>query len=143
MPRLRDGEKVRSQTNVEFSRSKEQLFDRWCPSQKVDKNHDRLRQLILIEESKRCIHSDVRTFIDEQKAETLEEGARLADELWLRHKVNFMEKPRQFHTPPARVPPPSVPRWLGNQRSRQNDGGHPKQNPANNYANRFSSSWSR
>ena len=32
---------------------------------------------------------------------------------------------------------------LQNQRSRQNDGGHPKQNPANNYGNRFSSSWSR
>ena len=32
---------------------------------------------------------------------------------------------------------------LQNQRSRQNDGGHPKQNPAYNYANRFSSSWSR
>ena len=32
---------------------------------------------------------------------------------------------------------------LQNQRSRQNDGGHPKQNPANNYRNRFRSSWSR
>ena len=32
---------------------------------------------------------------------------------------------------------------LQNQRSGQNDRGHPKQNPANNYANRFSSSWSR
>ena len=32
---------------------------------------------------------------------------------------------------------------LQNHRSRQNDGGHPKQNPANNCANRFRSSWSR
>ena len=59
------------------------------------------------------MHSrDVRTLVDGQKAQTLEKGARLADELWLRHKVNFMEKPHQLHTSPARVLPPSVPRWF-------------------------------
>ncbi|RMX55527.1 hypothetical protein pdam_00025837, partial [Pocillopora damicornis] len=66
-----------------FARSKKQLFGRWCHSQR---------------ESKRCIHSDVRTFVDEQKAQTLEKGARLADELWLRHKVNFLEKPHQLQS---------------------------------------------
>ncbi|CAH3155341.1 unnamed protein product, partial [Pocillopora meandrina] len=90
-------EAQRPQTDVEFARSKEQLFDRWCHSQK---------------ESKRCICSDVRTFVNEQKAPTLEEDARLADELWLRHKVNFMEKPHQLQTSPARVLPPSVLRWF-------------------------------
>ena len=63
----------------------------------------------------RCIHSDVRTFVDEQKAQTLEKGARLADELWLRHKVNFMEKPHQLQTSPARVLPLWVPRWFAKQ----------------------------
>ena len=29
-------------TYVESSRSKEQLFDRWCHSQRVDENRDRL-----------------------------------------------------------------------------------------------------
>ena len=91
---------------------KKQLFDRWCHSQSVDESQDRLMTASLIEESKRCIHSDVRTFVNEQKAPTLEEDARLADELWLRHKVNFMEKPHQLHTSPARVLPPSVPRWF-------------------------------
>ena len=66
----------------------------------------------LIEESKRCIYSDVETFVDEPKAKTLEEGPRLADELWLRHKVNLLEKLHQLHASPARVLPPSVPRWL-------------------------------
>ena len=96
--KLRNCEKVSSQTYVEFVRSKEQLFDRWCHSQRVDKNHDtcRLRQLILIEELKRCIHSDVPTFINEHKAEMLEDAARLADEFLLSHKVNFMEKPLSF-----------------------------------------------
>ena len=99
-------------TYVESSRSKEQLFDRWCHSQRVDESHDRLMTAGLIEESKRCIYSDVETFVDEPKAKTLEEGPRLADELWLRHKVNLLEKLHQLHASPARVLPPSVPRWL-------------------------------
>ena len=78
--KLRSFEKLGCQTHVEFARSKEQLFDHWCHSQKVDKDHDKLKQLILIEEFKRCIHGDVRTFINEKKAETLEDAARLADE---------------------------------------------------------------
>ena len=78
--KFRSFEKLGCQTYLEFARSKEQLFDRWCHSQKVDKDHDKLRQLILIGEFERCIHSDVRTFIDEQRAETLEDEARLAEE---------------------------------------------------------------
>jgi len=50
------------QTHVEFARTKEQLFDRWCSSKKIDKDHERLRQLLLVEEFKRCIHSDVNHF---------------------------------------------------------------------------------
>lgn len=134
--KFRNYEKVSSQTYVEFARSKEQLFDRWCHSQKVDKSHDKLRQLVLVEEFKRCIHSDVRTFINEQRAETLEDAARLADEFSLSHKVNFMEKPRQ---PNSRFQPPSVSRWVGSQRSKQNDGAPPKQNPGNHFTNRSSS----
>lgn len=90
-----------NQTYVEFVGTKEQLFDRWCSSQKVDKDHDRLRQVILIEEFKRCIHSDVRTFINEQKAEMLEEASRLADDYSLTHKV-FEEKPSKFSSPRSR-----------------------------------------
>ena len=93
--KFRSFEKLGCQTYVEFARSKKQLFDRWCHSQKVDKDHDKLRQLILIEEFKRCIHSNVRTFMDEQKAETLEDAARLADEFSLSHKVTFVEKPKR------------------------------------------------
>ena len=57
--KFRSFEKSGCQTYVEFARGKEQLFDCWCHSQKVDKDHDKLRQLISIEEFKRCIHSDV------------------------------------------------------------------------------------
>ena len=83
--KFRSFEKLGCQTYVQFSRRKEQFFDRWCHLQKVDEDHHKLRQLILIGEFERCIHSDVRTFIDEQRAETLEDGARLAEEFSLSH----------------------------------------------------------
>ena len=135
--KFRNCEKLSNQTYVEFARSKEQLFDRWCHSQKVDKSHDKLRQLILIEEFKRCIHSDVRTFIDEQKAETLEDAARLADEFSLSHKVTFVDKPlRPSCTSPSQVPSSTSPRWPGNQRRRPSDEWYPKRNPGNTLANR-------
>ena len=82
-----------NQTHVEFARNKEQLFDRWCCSKKIDQNYDKLRQLMLIEEFKRCIQSDVKTFLDEKQVETLEEAARLADDYYLTHKVSFIAKP--------------------------------------------------
>ena len=136
--KFRNSEKVSCETYVEFARSKEQLFDRWCHSRKIGKSRDKLRQLILVEEFKRCIHSDVRTFINEQRA--LEDAARLADEFSLSHKVNFMGKPCQPH---SEIQSLSASRWLGNQRSKQNDGAHPKQNPSNNSTNRSSSTPSR
>ena len=71
-----------------------------------------VRQLVLIEEFKWCIHSGIRTFINDQKAGTLEDAAQLAVEFSLSHEVNFMEKPCQLHTPSGRVLPPSVPGWL-------------------------------
>ena len=46
-------------------------------------------------------HSDVRMFVDEQKAETLEDAARLADKFSLSHKLNSVEKPLQLHNPPV------------------------------------------
>ena len=141
--KFRSFEKLGCQTYVEFARGKEKLFDRWCHSQKVDKDHDKLRQLILIEEFKRCIRSDVRTFIDEQKAETLEDAAWLADEFSLSHKVTFVEKPKRPYPPPGQKPPPMLPRWSGNQRSHQNEDLRRKQNPGNNSAKRSNFSWSR
>ncbi|XP_070552082.1 uncharacterized protein [Ptychodera flava] len=93
--KFRDCEKVKDQTYVEFARTKEQLFDRWCSSEKVSQNYDKLRQLVLIEEFKRCIRSDIKTFINEQKAGTLEVAARLADDYSLTHKSSFLSKPSQ------------------------------------------------
>ena len=52
----------------------------------------------MIEEFKRCIHSDIRSFINEQKGETLDAAARLADDYSLTHKVCFEHKPNQSFT---------------------------------------------
>ena len=72
---------------MEFATSKEQLFDRWCCSKKIDQNYDKLRQLVLVEEFKRCI-------------QTLEEAARLADDYYLTHKVSFIAKPKPTSSHP-------------------------------------------
>ena len=41
--RFRNCQKESNQTYVEFARKKEQLFDRWCNSKKVNQNHENLR----------------------------------------------------------------------------------------------------
>ena len=61
--KFRDCRKEPNQTHVEFARTKEQLFDRWCSSKKVGSDHEKLRQLMLVEEFKWCINSDVRAFL--------------------------------------------------------------------------------
>ena len=74
-----------NQTFVEFARVKEQLFDRWCHSKKVNMDFEKLRQLILIEEFKRRIPFHMKTFIDEKQVENLQQAADLADEYFLTH----------------------------------------------------------
>ena len=98
--KFRNCTKDSNQTHVEFARSKEQLFDRWCCSKKIDQNYDKLRQLMLVEEFKRCIQSDVKTFLDEKQVETLKEAARLADDYYLTHKVSFIAKPKPTSSHP-------------------------------------------
>ena len=88
--RFRNCQKESNQTYVEFARKKEQLFDRWCNSKRVNQNHEHLRELMLIEGFKRCIHYDIRTFLDDQKADTLENASPLADDYALTHKSSFV-----------------------------------------------------
>ena len=87
--KFRDCRKEPNQTHVEFARTKEQLFDRRCSSKKVGSDHEKLRQLMLVEEFKWCINSDVRAFLNEKEVENLDVAARLADDYSLTHKVFF------------------------------------------------------
>ena len=90
--KFRNCRKENDQTHVEFARTKEQLFDRWCSSKKIGSDYPKLRQLMLVEEFKRCINSDVKSFLDEKEVETLEKAARLADDYTLTHKVFFLAR---------------------------------------------------
>lgn len=89
--RFRHYSKLSVQTYVEFVREKEILFDRWCASQKAE-SKEQIRQLILVEELKKCLPAVLSTYISEQKADTLYKAATLADDFVLTHKVTFKEK---------------------------------------------------
>ena len=65
--KFRNSKKQPNETCVEFARTKEQLFDQWLSSKEVNNDFGQLRQVILIEEFKRCVHSDVETHLDESK----------------------------------------------------------------------------
>ena len=110
--KFRDCRKEHDQTHVEFARTKEQLFDRWCSSKKVGSDHAKLRQLMLVEEFKRCINSDVKAFLNETEVENLETAARLADDYALTHKASFVNKPypRKPYNPQSKqITPQSKP----------------------------------
>ena len=94
---FRNFRKEHDQSHVEFARTKEQLFDRWCSSKNVKSDHKKLRQLMLVEEFKRCIQSDVKAFLDEKEEETLDLAARVTDNHYLTHKASFVNTP--FKTP--------------------------------------------
>ena len=42
-------------------------FDRWCNYREVGTDSQKLRQVILIDEFKRCVRDDIKTYLDEQK----------------------------------------------------------------------------
>ena len=97
--KFRNCKKGNEKTHVEFARTKEQLFDRWCSSKKIGSDHEKLRQLMLVEEFKRCINSDIKSFLDEKQVETLEAAGRLADDYALTHKISFINKSNPSRRP--------------------------------------------
>ena len=116
---------------MEFARTKEQLFDRWCSSKKVGSDHAKLRQLMLVEEFKRCINSDVKAFLDEKELETLDLTARLADDYSLTHKASFVNKPfpRKPFNPQSKFTPQLRP--FSSQSKPYSPQSGPKFNPSN------------
>ena len=90
--KFRSTTKQESQTYVEFAREKETLFNRWCTSKEIN-NLEQLRQLLLVEEFKKCLPNEVKTYLDEKKVETLSQAAVLADDYILTHKSISNPKP--------------------------------------------------
>ena len=60
---FRNCRKQNDQMHVEFVRTKEQLFDRWCSSKKIDSDYPKLRQLMLVEEFKSYINFYVKPLL--------------------------------------------------------------------------------
>ena len=54
---------------------------------------------MLVEEFKRCINSDIKSFLVEKQVETLEAAARLADDYALTLKVSFLNKSNPSRRP--------------------------------------------
>lgn len=67
------------------------MFEHWCKSYDV-KDLDDLKNLILLEQFKRCVHERVATYLNKYRGLTLEKAAVLADEFTLTHKSTFPSK---------------------------------------------------
>ena len=97
---------------------------------------------MLVEEFKRCIHSDVKSFLDEKEVETLEKAAHLADDYTSTHKVSFVSKAnlrKPFYLSSGHKPSPSLPSGNSNQKAPkpkppgENKGHNPLSQPICNY----------
>ncbi|KAJ8039331.1 hypothetical protein HOLleu_17010 [Holothuria leucospilota] len=88
--KFRKYRKADTQTYVEFAYQKERHFDRWCASKKVS-TFDALRQLMLVEEFKRCVNDDIKTHLEENKADKLSEVANLADQPSMHLPINLVK----------------------------------------------------
>ena len=82
--------KDEKQTSTEFACTKEALFDHWCTSKEVAKNYEKLCQMILVKEFKSCLPDNIKTYIEEQKADSLQQAVTLADDYSLTHRSSFM-----------------------------------------------------
>ncbi|KAL0153953.1 hypothetical protein M9458_050710 [Cirrhinus mrigala] len=80
--------KTVKQTYVEFVREKKVLFEKWCFSSRVA-SLEELQELILLEEFKNCLPSNIVVYLNEQKVTSLANAAVLADEFVLTHKNVF------------------------------------------------------
>ncbi|KAG1666925.1 hypothetical protein GQR58_018668 [Nymphon striatum] len=79
-----------NQTFIEFAHEKEMYFNRWCTSRLVDNDFTKLKELMLIEEFKRCVKDDIKSYLDGNDVLTLRQAAKQADEYALTHKSKFM-----------------------------------------------------
>ena len=68
------------------------MFDRWCASKEIVKDCEKLCQLILIEEFKGVLPNNIKTYIEEQKGESLQQAAVLADDYSLTHMSGNYKK---------------------------------------------------
>ena len=84
--KFRTQRKTENQSYVEFLREKESALDKWCDSKRIDRDAEKLRQLILAEEFLNCVPEEVGVHLSEKKTDVNYEMAALADEYILTHQ---------------------------------------------------------
>ena len=87
--KFRNSKKIPHQTFVEFAKYKEQLFDRWCLAMHIDNDFGKLRQLLLLEEFKRSVSPEIRTYLNEKDITELCHASVAADDYTLTHKSSY------------------------------------------------------
>ena len=87
--KFRNYRKQDGQTYVEFAREKQNLFERWCHSKEIGHDFEKLKELVILEEFKNTVQTDIETYLYEQKVNELEKAAVLADDFALTHKHKF------------------------------------------------------
>ena len=62
--KFRESKCKEGQTYMEFAQQKEALFNRWCTctAQQAGNSFEKLKQLILLEEFKKCVPVKVKTY---------------------------------------------------------------------------------
>jgi len=84
--KFRNLRKRDNQSFLDFAREKDGLLARWCESEKVDNDCDKLYQLILVEEFKKCLPDRIKMYLNENRVKVLDEAARMAEDYALIHR---------------------------------------------------------
>ena len=92
--KFRNWKRKQGQTYVDYSKEKELGFDRWYHSLGEEKSFGRLREVILLEEFKNHIPSEIRTHLDEQGTTELHKAGMLAV---LRTNLKYANRKYEYH----------------------------------------------
>ena len=94
--KFRSLKKTEKGSYVEFARSKEQMFDRWCSSKNVQQ-YNELKNLILLEEFKACLPQSLRLHIENKNCDDQYEAGKIADNYTLIHRHSDINQEKKGH----------------------------------------------
>ena len=75
------------QSYAEFATGYEMLFDRWCVSAKAEGSFDKLRQMVLMEQFRNSVPTEISIHLGEREVETVKQAGVKADEYALNHRM--------------------------------------------------------
>ena len=90
--KYRELKKKDNETYAGFAYESELLFDRWCTSVEVGTDFDKMRPLILVEQFRNSVSSDISVYLNEKEVSNLRDAGVKADEFALIHKRSNIHK---------------------------------------------------